>query len=117
MDRRRRLKNARFGEFHHGSWPGHVQSRERRSTNGWEQLSLNTSETAANCEPASIERVLVVGAGTMGNGIAQVVAQAGIRTTLMDADSGSLERGIRAIASRWERLANTGGRTSEDIAS
>jgi 3-hydroxybutyryl-CoA dehydrogenase len=80
-------------------------------------LSLNTSETAANCEPASIERVLVVGAGTMGNGIAQVVAQAGIRTTLTDADSGSLERGIRAIASRWERLSNSGRRTPEDIAS
>ena len=32
-------------------------------------------------EPTAIERVLVVGAGTMGSGIAQVIAQAGIRTT------------------------------------
>jgi 3-hydroxybutyryl-CoA dehydrogenase len=53
----------------------------------------------------------------MGSGIAQVVAQAGIPTTLLDADSGSLERGLEAIASRWKRLAETGRRSPEDIAS
>ena len=70
-----------------------------------------------NCEPASIEEVLVVGAGTMGSGIAQVIVQAGIRTTLMDADITSLERGLEAIASRWQRLVETGRRSPEDIAS
>jgi 3-hydroxybutyryl-CoA dehydrogenase len=71
---------------------------------------------AANSEHAPIERVLVVGAGTMGSGIAQVIAQSGITTTLMDADEGSLERGLQAIASRWQRLAETGRRSSEEIA-
>jgi 3-hydroxybutyryl-CoA dehydrogenase len=52
----------------------------------------------------------------MGSGIAQVIAQAGIQTTLMDVDSSSLERGMAAIASRWERLGATGRRSSEDIA-
>lgn len=52
----------------------------------------------------------------MGSGIAQVIAQAGIRATLMDADSAGLERGLRAIASRWERLVATGRRSSEEIA-
>ena len=79
-----------------------------RSNCARERRALNTSETAANAEPAAIERVLVVGAGTMGSGIAQVIAQAGIRTTLMDADTASLERGLAAIASRWERQAATG---------
>ena len=60
--------------------------------------------------------MLVVGAGTMGSGIAQLVAQSGISTTLMDADSGSLERGLEAIASRWQRLVDTGRRSPEDIA-
>jgi 3-hydroxybutyryl-CoA dehydrogenase len=71
---------------------------------------------AANSEPAPIARVLVVGAGTMGSGIAQVIAQVGIPTTLTDADLGSLERGLAAIASRWQRLAETGRRSPEDIA-
>jgi 3-hydroxybutyryl-CoA dehydrogenase len=70
---------------------------------------------AVNCEPASIHKVLVVGAGTMGSGIAQVIAQAGIRTTLMDTDMGSLERGLEAVASRWQRLVDTGRRSPEDI--
>jgi 3-hydroxybutyryl-CoA dehydrogenase len=78
--------------------------------------NLNTSQTAANAEPAVIERVLVVGAGTMGSGIAQVVAQAGIETTLTDADTPSLERGLAGIASRWERLARSGRYSAEDIA-
>jgi 3-hydroxybutyryl-CoA dehydrogenase len=80
-------------------------------------LDLNTSESSENFESASIERVLIVGAGTMGRGIAQVVAQAGISTTIMDADPGSLERGLEAIALRWQRLADTGRRSPEDIAS
>jgi len=74
------------------------------------------SQTAANAEPAAIERVLVVGAGTMGSGIAQVIAQAGIRTILTDADSASLERGLAGIASRWERLIKTGRFSAQDVA-
>jgi 3-hydroxybutyryl-CoA dehydrogenase len=70
----------------------------------------------ANAEGAVIRRVLVVGAGTMGSGIAQVIAQAGIHTTLTDADSPSLERGLAGTASRWERLVKTGRLSAEDLA-
>jgi 3-hydroxybutyryl-CoA dehydrogenase len=76
--------------------------------------ALETSQTAANV--AAIRRVLVVGAGTMGSGIAQVIAQAGIETTLTDADSASLERGLAGIASRWERLAKSERFSAEDVA-
>jgi 3-hydroxybutyryl-CoA dehydrogenase len=78
--------------------------------------NLDTSDTAVDAESVAIERVLVVGAGTMGSGIAQVIAQAGIRTTLTDADPASLERGLEAIASRWERLTATGRRSEADAA-
>src|SRR5688500_7863156 len=52
----------------------------------------------------------------MGSGIAQVIAQAGISTTLIDTDASSLERGLGAIEARWERLAETGRQSSEAIA-
>ncbi|MBM4015182.1 MAG: 3-hydroxyacyl-CoA dehydrogenase family protein [Planctomycetes bacterium] len=39
----------------------------------------------------------VIGAGTMGHGIAQVAALAGLGVTLVDADPGALERGRRKI--------------------
>jgi 3-hydroxybutyryl-CoA dehydrogenase len=60
--------------------------------------------------------VLVVGAGTMGSGIAQVIAQAGIPTALTDADPSSLDRGYEAITTRWQRLVETGRRAQEDVA-
>src|SRR5215216_3033153 len=52
----------------------------------------------------------------MGSGIAQVIAQANIPTTLTDADTASLERGLKAIASRWDRQAATGRCSVQDVA-
>ena len=57
---------------------------------------------------SGIARVLVVGAGTMGAGIAQVAAGAGYETILTDADPASLQRGLDAIAGRWERSEASG---------
>jgi 3-hydroxybutyryl-CoA dehydrogenase len=47
--------------------------------------------------PQGFETVAVIGAGTMGRGIAQVAAQAGYATRLYDADQGALERAFGAI--------------------
>ncbi len=67
-------------------------------------------------EPSPINSVLVVGAGTMGGGIAQVLAEAGIETSLADADSNALERGMAAIRSRWDRAVQSGRRSAEVVA-
>ncbi|MEM9431187.1 MAG: 3-hydroxybutyryl-CoA dehydrogenase [Pseudomonadota bacterium] len=50
-----------------------------------------------------IERVGVVGAGQMGNGIAHVFAQAGIDVTLNDVSATALERAMGTIAKNLER--------------
>ena len=46
----------------------------------------------------------VVGAGTMGNGIAQVFAQAGFSVILTDVSQAALDRGLAAISSSLSRL-------------
>jgi 3-hydroxybutyryl-CoA dehydrogenase len=46
---------------------------------------------------ARIHRVAVIGAGTMGHGIAQVAAQAGARVALVDADADRLRQGLERI--------------------
>lgn len=46
---------------------------------------------------ASIETIAVIGAGTMGHGIAQVAAFSGFRVLLSDVDRESLARGVQAI--------------------
>jgi 3-hydroxybutyryl-CoA dehydrogenase len=52
----------------------------------------------------SIQRIGVVGAGTMGNGIAQVFAQAGFDVRLIDAASGALDRAKSSIEKSLAKL-------------
>jgi len=62
------------------------------------------------------EHVLVVGAGQMGGGIAQVLAASGRRVSLYDAASGAVERGLEAMQKSLERLAAKGADLSpEDV--
>jgi 3-hydroxybutyryl-CoA dehydrogenase len=55
-----------------------------------------------------IKRIFVVGAGTMGNGIAQTAAVSGYQVTMTDVIPEALERGKAAIARSVERLASKG---------
>jgi 3-hydroxybutyryl-CoA dehydrogenase len=55
------------------------------------------------------EHVLVVGAGQMGGGIAQVVAASGRRVSLHDSAPGAVERGLATMSKSLERLAAKGG--------
>jgi len=57
----------------------------------------------------------VVGCGAMGQGIAQVSVQGGMRTLLFDARDGGAEAAIARIAGRIDRLAEK-GRITDDIA-
>ena len=61
----------------------------------------------------AIERVAVIGAGTMGAGIAQVCAQAGWRTALHDAFPEGLERGMQRIDAFWDKGITRGKTTAE----
>jgi len=61
------------------------------------------------------EHVLVVGAGQMGGGIAQVVAASGRRVSLHDAAPGAVERGLGAIRKSLERLAEKGGADPDEV--
>ena len=59
--------------------------------------------------------VLVVGAGQMGVGIAQVVAASGRRVSLHDAAPGAAERGLRAMKKSLARLAEQGGPDPDEV--
>jgi 3-hydroxybutyryl-CoA dehydrogenase len=62
----------------------------------------------------NVEHVLVVGAGQMGGGIAQVLAASGRRVSLHDAAPGAVERGLAAMGKSLERLAAKGADVSPD---
>jgi len=61
-----------------------------------------------------IRTIGVVGAGTMGHGIAQVAAQSGYQVTLVDVVPAALERGRAQIGKGLERLVAKGKLAAED---
>src|SRR4051794_20330155 len=61
------------------------------------------------------EHVLVVGAGQMGGGIAQVVAVSGRRVLLFDAAPGATERGLETMRRSLEKLAAKGGADPDEV--
>jgi 3-hydroxybutyryl-CoA dehydrogenase len=61
------------------------------------------------------EHVLVVGAGQMGGGIAQVVAASGRRVSLHDAAPGAADRGLAAMRKSLEKLAAKGGADPDEV--
>jgi 3-hydroxybutyryl-CoA dehydrogenase len=61
------------------------------------------------------EHVLVVGAGQMGGGIAQVVAASGRRVSLYDAAPGAVDRGLAAMRASLGKLAEKGGPPADEV--
>jgi 3-hydroxybutyryl-CoA dehydrogenase len=61
------------------------------------------------------EHVLVVGAGQMGGGIAQVVAASGRRVSLHDAAPGAGQRALEGMRRSLEKLAEKGGPPADEV--
>jgi 3-hydroxybutyryl-CoA dehydrogenase len=61
-----------------------------------------------------VQRVLVVGAGTMGTGIAQVAARAGYRTELFDVAPGAAQKALERIAESLFRAVEKGRSTAQE---
>src|SRR2546426_8343958 len=67
------------------------------------------------CRAMEFEHVLVVGAGLMGGGIAQVVAVSGRRVSLHDAAPGAVERGLETMRGSLTKLAAKGGADPDEV--
>ena len=61
-----------------------------------------------------IETLGIIGAGTMGNGIAQVCAGAGLRVTMVDISDAAAARGLAAVGSSLDRLVKKEKMTAAD---
>ncbi len=64
-----------------------------------------TDRAASDLDPADLDAVAVLGAGTMGAGIAHVLARKGLRVLLCEVDSGALNRGLKTIRNNLQRQA------------
>jgi 3-hydroxyacyl-CoA dehydrogenase len=64
----------------------------------------------ANVAPYEVKRAAVIGAGTMGGGIAMCFANAGIPVTVVEATQDALARGLDAVRRNYRGTAERGGR-------
>ena len=66
-------------------------------------------------KPAEIERIGIVGAGAMGRGIAQLMAQCGCETLVFDLDPAASKDALASVVKIWNRLVEKGRMTAAEI--
>jgi len=64
----------------------------------------------------TLSKIGVIGAGTMGNGIAQVSAAAGLQVVMVDVSEAALDRGLAAISGSLDRLVKKHKLSADDHA-
>jgi 3-hydroxybutyryl-CoA dehydrogenase len=62
----------------------------------------------------SIKKLGVLGAGTMGNGIAQVAAQSGLQVVLVDIEQTFIDKALKNIIKNWDKDFSKGKITEQD---
>jgi 3-hydroxyacyl-CoA dehydrogenase len=81
-----------------------------------ERATRKVADLPAGTKGRPIKKAAIVGAGTMGGGIAICFANAGIPVALLDADAKSLERGLATLDRTYESQVKRGRLTAEEKA-
>src|ERR1700674_4503843 len=82
-------------------------SRRRRGHVHWNLLPVRALPEPHGVESMT-DRIAVVGAGQMGNGIAHVFAQSGFKVVMIDVSQDALDKGRATIAKNIERQVKKG---------
>ncbi|MDR5738412.1 3-hydroxyacyl-CoA dehydrogenase NAD-binding domain-containing protein [Caballeronia sp. LZ016] len=89
------------------------ESRALRHAFFAERAAGKIDDVPSNTPVRKIERVGVIGAGTMGGGIAMNFVEAGLPVVLLDTDRVALDRGVATIRRNFEAQAKKGRLTHE----
>ncbi|WP_218396325.1 3-hydroxyacyl-CoA dehydrogenase NAD-binding domain-containing protein [Alteromonas lipotrueae] len=80
-----------------------------------ERAAGHVSDFDKSTPERSIEKVAVIGAGTMGGGIAMNFANAGIPVTMLELKQEALDKGLALIRKNYENSAKKGKLTQEQV--
>ena len=92
-----------------------TQSRALRHVFFAERAASKIDGIPADTPVLPINRVGILGAGTMGGGIAMNFLSAGIPVTLLEREQDALDRGVSIIRKNYERSAARGKFTAEQV--
>ena len=84
------------------------QSRAMRHTFFGEREARRVAGMPQDVRALPVARVVVIGAGTMGGGIAMACANFGLPVTVVERDAGALEKGIAKCRANWQRTVDSG---------
>lgn len=82
-----------------------------------ERLAGKIASVPADVKVAPIRKAAVIGAGTMGGGIAMNFANAGIPVVVLEADPNGLERGLAVVRGNYEASARKGRLSAQNVES
>jgi 3-hydroxyacyl-CoA dehydrogenase len=85
------------------------QSKAQRYAFFAEREASKIAGVPEGTKPRPVNRVAILGAGTMGGGIAMSFANAGIPVTLIETGEEQLKRGMGIMQKNWEATAARGG--------
>lgn len=80
-----------------------------------ELLAVQVDDLPADTPTRPVEQVAVIGAGTMGGGIAMVFSNAGIPVVLIEQAQEGLDRGLGTIQANYDRTASKGKISQQDV--
>jgi 3-hydroxyacyl-CoA dehydrogenase len=85
------------------------QSKAQRYAFFAEREAAKVSGIPEGTKPRNVDRVAIIGAGTMGGGIAMSFANAGVPVTLIETGEEQLKRGMGMMQKNYEATAARGG--------
>ena len=91
------------------------QSKSQRHLFFAERAALKVSGIPAGTKARPIRSVAVLGAGTMGGGIAMCFASAGIPVTMIDPNPEALARGVGVVEANYRATAKRGGLSEAEL--
>ena len=91
------------------------QSKAQRYAFFAEREAAKVSGVPEGTKPRKVEQVAIIGAGTMGGGIAMSFASAGIPVVLIETGQEQLDRGLGIIKKNYEATAARGGMSADEV--
>jgi 3-hydroxyacyl-CoA dehydrogenase len=90
------------------------QAKSQRHIFFAEREAAKIAGIPAETRPREVKRAAIIGAGTMGGGIAMCFANAGIPVTVVEMSAEALKRGLDTIAKNYKSTAARGGLATEE---
>src|SRR5437762_3430418 len=91
------------------------QSKAQRHIFFAEREAVKVPDMPEATRPRQVARGAVIGAGTMGGGIAMCFANAGIPVTVVETAGDLLQKGLDRVAANYRTTASRGGLTADEV--